>query len=234
MKFLSLTSLALAAALINDTDTGDILISSRIEAYTMKRAGTDKKLYKDLESQYKAELATLSRSPNKEPLSASPIGSMVDKRCRETLIELISTLNAAFPDYDFRSLRGENFVKEELWKVVNAIDSRLENIIPDYAKAKKAIWESLEQEIQPQECTIYSFIPDVGSNPFEEEGYIWSFNYFFYNKKKLKRIVLWTCSAQWKGDMEPTDVPTLHSQCIPISPVPDGEYTMDMMMNYDY
>jgi len=183
MKFLTLNSLASASSYINDIDTGDTLIYGRIEAYSCKRAGTDKKLYKDLETQYKAELA---RSPNLS-LSISPFGPMIQKRCRETLIELISTLNAAFPDYDFSSLRGENFIKEELWKVVNEINSRLESIIPNYEEIKTHIWSSLDTEVQLQDCTIYSFVPDMDSNPFEEEGYVWSFNYFFYNKKKVEK-----------------------------------------------
>jgi hypothetical protein len=32
----------------------------------------------------------------------------------------------------------------------------------------------------------------MDSDPFGEEGTLWSFNYFFHNKK-LKRIVFLTC-----------------------------------------
>ncbi len=35
-------------------------------------------------------------------LSSSPFGPLNEKQSRLTLIELISTLNAAFQDYDFR------------------------------------------------------------------------------------------------------------------------------------
>jgi len=231
MKFLTLNALASASSYINDIDTGDTLINSRIEAYTCKRAGVDKKLYKELESQYKAEL---ERSPNDLLLSVSPFGPMIQKRCRETLIELISTLNAAFPDYDFSSLRGHNFVKEELWTVVNEINSRLENVIPNYEEVRNSVWSSLDKEIQLQDCTIYSFVPDIDSNPFEEEGYVWSFNYFFYNKKKLRRMVLWTCCAQWKGEDSVicTDVKTNDDVFRQVDV--DGDFDMDVMMNYDY
>ncbi|KAF4524292.1 hypothetical protein B566_EDAN005348 [Ephemera danica] len=40
----------------------------------------------------------------------------------------------------------------------------------------------------------YSYNPDLASDPFGEEGSLWSFNYFFYNKK-LKRVVFFTCRA---------------------------------------
>ena len=39
-----------------------------------------------------------------------------------------------------------------------------------------------------------SYNSDLASDPFGEDGSLWSFNYFFYNRK-LKRIVLFTCRA---------------------------------------
>lgn len=41
---------------------------------------------------------------------------------------------------------------------------------------------------------VVSYNPDLDSDPFGEEGSLWSFNYFFYNKK-LKRIVFLTCRS---------------------------------------
>lgn len=41
---------------------------------------------------------------------------------------------------------------------------------------------------------VLSYNPDLDSDPFGEEGSLWSFNYFFYNKK-LKRIVFFTCRS---------------------------------------
>lgn len=42
--------------------------------------------------------------------------------------------------------------------------------------------------------TLYSYNPDLDSDPYGEEGSLWSFNYFFYNKK-MKRILFFTCRA---------------------------------------
>lgn len=39
---------------------------------------------------------------------------------------------------------------------------------------------------------LNSYNPDLDSDPFTEDGSLWSFNYFYYNKK-LKRIVFFTC-----------------------------------------
>lgn len=41
---------------------------------------------------------------------------------------------------------------------------------------------------------VDSYNPDLTSDPFSEDGTLWSFNYFFYNKK-LKRVVFFTCRA---------------------------------------
>ena len=41
---------------------------------------------------------------------------------------------------------------------------------------------------------LVSYNPDLNSDPYGEEGTLWSFNYFFYNKK-MKRILFLTCRA---------------------------------------
>lgn len=37
-------------------------------------------------------------------------------------------------------------------------------------------------------------LPDLTSDPYSEDGCLWSFNYFFYNSR-LKRIVFFTCRS---------------------------------------
>lgn len=41
---------------------------------------------------------------------------------------------------------------------------------------------------------LFSYNPDLDSDPFGEDGSLWSFNYFFYNKR-LKRIVFFSCRS---------------------------------------
>lgn len=43
----------------------------------------------------------------------------------------------------------------------------------------------------------FSYRPDGTSDPFSESGIIWSFNFFFYNRK-LRRILYLTCRADCK------------------------------------
>ncbi|KAL6002809.1 hypothetical protein ACLOJK_023031 [Asimina triloba] len=42
------------------------------------------------------------------------------------------------------------------------------------------------------ECEIYSYNPDSEGDPLLEKGAIWSFNFFFYNRK-LKRVIGFRC-----------------------------------------
>jgi hypothetical protein len=57
-----------------------------------------------------------------------------------------------------------------------------------------SLWVAINDEISLEDCDIYSYNPDLASDPFGEVGCLWSFNYFFYNKR-LKRIVFFTCRA---------------------------------------
>lgn len=63
-----------------------------------KMTGTDRKLQVALEQSLQDQLG----SPNSERLSVSPFGPLTDRLSRQTLIYLITTLNCAFPYYDFR------------------------------------------------------------------------------------------------------------------------------------
>lgn len=62
------------------------------------------------------------------------------------------------------------------------------------------------------DCDVYSYRTDRGDEtPFEEQNSIWSFNYFFYNRK-LKRIVHFTCrslSTAAADDGEPQSTPEI-------------------------
>ncbi|KAL8136611.1 hypothetical protein V2J09_002612 [Rumex salicifolius] len=49
------------------------------------------------------------------------------------------------------------------------------------------LYRALDEVIDLPECEMYSDNPDCDVDPFLEKGAIWSFNFFFYNKK-LKRI----------------------------------------------
>jgi len=231
MKFLALQSLAAAASFVEGVDTGQTALGCKIECFSCKKAGGDKQLYSSLEKEYKEEM---SRSPKDAPLSVSPFGPMTYKRSRETLIDLIAVLNASFPDYDFRAVREAQFVKEDLANALGQIHSRLASVVPNYGYVKDQIWAAIDQEINLRECLVYSFTPDLDCNPFEDEGdTVWSFNYFFVEKRNLKRILLMTCREEFKSDdfMEQDEKMELD---FPGSPLPTGEFGMEMLIEDEY
>lgn len=121
---------------------------------------------------------------------------LCDVISRKTLFYLISTLNATFPDYDFTDTRSCEFSKEpNLQYVMNNVDSLMSVTATEhYGKVRNSLWSTLTEEIVLPECDIYSYNPDYLSDPFGEDGNLWSFNYFFYNRK-LKRIAFFTCRA---------------------------------------
>ncbi|KAK0162601.1 hypothetical protein PV327_006367 [Microctonus hyperodae] len=190
--------------------TGDSKIIGRIESYSCKMAGNDKQLYKRFNAEQGVNPHDLQAlSPPQTSLGTSPAqcyfrsisgdedGPLCDTISRKTLFYLIATLNSAFhPDYDFSDAKSHEFSKEpSLQWVTNAVDSNLSATAGTYySTLKSALWAAVEDEISMSECDIYSYNPDLASDPFGEDGCLWSFNYFFYNKK-LKRIVFFTCRA---------------------------------------
>lgn len=192
-------------------ETGDSKIFGRIESYSCKMAGTDKQLYKRFNSEQGTtphDLQALSppqtalgvspgRSYYSRSVSGDEEGPLCDTISRKTLFYLIATLNAAFhPDYDFSDARSHEFSKEpSLQWVTNAVDGNLSATAGEqFRSLRSQLWAAVDDEVALAECDIYSYNPDLSSDPFGEEGSLWSFNYFFYNKK-LKRIVFFTCRA---------------------------------------
>lgn len=65
--------------------------------------------------------------PSDMPI-VSPFGPLDNQASRKTLFYLISTLNASYPDYDFSSVKPEQFCKQpHLGMVVNSINVTLGN-----------------------------------------------------------------------------------------------------------
>ncbi|XP_074059197.1 repressor of RNA polymerase III transcription MAF1 homolog isoform X3 [Macrotis lagotis] len=124
-------------------------------------------------------------------------GPLSDKCSRKTLFYLIATLNESFrPDYDFSTAKSHEFSREpSLNWVVNSVNCSLFSAVrEDFTALKPQLWNAVDEEICLSECDIYSYNPDLDSDPFGEDGSLWSFNYFFYNKR-LKRIVFFSCRS---------------------------------------
>jgi len=109
-------------------------------------------------------------------------------------------LNASYSDYDFSDATADQFRKEpNRHLVVNSINTTLSSIITNYnTELRDKIWKTIDSEVETTKCDIYSYIPDLASDPFSEDGTTWSFNYFFYNRA-MKRIIYFTCRAVSKS-----------------------------------
>jgi len=222
MKFLEIPIFAQLNSLFSGVTSisGDSRIYGHIEAYSCKRVGSDKKFYKSMEEQYQVEL---SKSPSdSELLATSPFGPLSESSSRKTLIYLISLLNVAFPDYDFSNVQAQQFKKElSSHMVINSINTTLNGVIKEYsAKMAPMLWSALETEILVKDCDIYSFMPDLDSDPYADDGSLWNFNYFFYNKK-LRRIIFFTCHALSPDNENISDMSS------------DGNWDDDEMENMD-
>jgi len=216
MKFLPLRDFDEVDAALN-FHTPDCQVIGSCSVYTTKAAGSDKKLYKNIENSLESQYESLLRisasvsPPNDSSLNlsrSSPFGPLSQGSSRRTYAYLIATLNASHPDYDFsHNLRPLDFTRERSLKgVINNIDSALLNLRPcpgmnlqvppqtGYAAPATVpsqvwgphMWSVIDKEMGLNDCTVYSWSPP--DEPFDDdEGAIWSFHYFFFNKD-LKRV----------------------------------------------
>ncbi|KAJ3316339.1 RNA polymerase III-inhibiting protein maf1 [Blyttiomyces sp. JEL0837] len=143
-------------------------------------------------------LSTSSSSfPGTTPTIVSPFGPLTQPTSRKTLFYLLATLNSAFPDYDFSDVKPEYFVKmPSLGLIVNNVNSTLFGIGSEALSLQinAKVWQAIDEVVQLDECDFYSFNPDPDIEPDSEEGNLWSFYFFFFNRK-LKRMVFFTSRA---------------------------------------
>mmetsp|Transcript_30458 Transcript_30458/g.76471 ORF Transcript_30458/g.76471 Transcript_30458/m.76471 type:complete len:240 (-) Transcript_30458:27-746(-) len=220
MKYLEIPSFAHLTAVLTARDCGDIILTGRVEAYSCKKAGTDKKLFKELSEEYEREVGS-------SPVQAtSPFGPVNEAFSRRVLIEMTCVLNMCFPDYDFKfSLlkAEENWVRETNFFALQAnIDSTLAAALPGYDNGfRQMLWESIASEMLPQECDLYQYFPDAECEIMQD--CIWSFNYFFYNRR-MRRILFFRCAASSKLAVSIGDVRKSIDMNVPMD---DSDYDED-------
>ena len=123
------------------------------------------------------------------PVTDTTFGSLLDAHNRKMMIHLIEVLNMMFPDYDFSALRAHHFERLSLEEVSTRMDEYLQPLFArTYATSvRPRIDQTLEGEICPGECDVFSYIPDSSYSLLFADS-LWSFNVFFYNRR-LKRVV---------------------------------------------
>ncbi|KAI3433184.1 Repressor of RNA polymerase III transcription [Psidium guajava] len=190
MKFLEYTPLERINDFLDHLSLGECTIKGCLEAYSCKHTGTDKKLSLSLEHEI---LDYLGRSSDTD--SSSPVDHLLSRSSRKTLIYLVLTLSHMYPDYDFSVVKAHQFFTEESWDSFKQIfDTYMFEASKEWIEANgdgsllETLKEAMDEVVKLSECEIYSYNPNSDADPFSERGAIWSFSFFFYNRK-LKRIV---------------------------------------------
>ena len=188
MKYLENIELERLSYFLTGHEIGNTILKSRIEAFSCKRAGDDKKLSKSLDQKFAEDYVASS---------STSLGDMSQSATRKLLIDLVQTMNASFMDYDFSRMSAESFRSEVAANVIQQINSYLSEVTTSRPQFLNELWKSINEVITIQDCDCYSYVPDYNDDPLCE-GAIWSFNFFFVNKE-LKRICYFTCVATPKG-----------------------------------
>ncbi|XP_065176830.1 repressor of RNA polymerase III transcription MAF1 homolog [Sycon ciliatum] len=213
------------------TENGEVQIQCKLESYSCKMTSDDKRQFK-LHSHDAPEYQALSPpqavyqagSPVDGCLSGSfkrsvsdaynssslPVEGMLPfvQSCDvRTLYYLIATMNASFqPDYDFSNAKSNSFSREPSYSfVASAIRTVMSGSrCEQFSRLESPLWKSIGTEVDLSSCEIYSYNPDLHSDPYSEEGNLWSFNYFFFDTKQ-KRIVFFSCRATSVSGMNSQD-----------------------------
>lgn len=210
MKYLEYSLTSRLNNFFQAVDVGTYTLHGELECYSCKLAGTDKKLSKSLDDDVVAMIA--NGTPGSfGSFSTSPVGPLTDPSSRKTLIYLILTLNHMYPDYDFSFLRAHHFTKEVgLTSAKSDIESLLMEASKEWARGEAVgsgetllgtLYSAMDECVGLQECDVYSYRAQVDEDPFSEEGNLWAFTFFFYNKKQ-KRILCFSCRAVSKHAFE--------------------------------
>lgn len=145
---------------------------------------------------------TTTLPADKEPIvvlasEENDIGSLQDATTRKLMINLISTMNASFPDYEFSGCRPEQFQKMgPLGKIMHRINTQLAEMVEIHTNGfLEELWTAIEHVIHLQDCQVYSYLPNMESDDPFTDGCLWSFNYFFYNPK-MKKVLYFTCMSK--------------------------------------
>ena len=175
----------------------DCRIVGKCELYTTKAAGSDKKLCKTIEKSLEQKYvddpvkspSSLSASESAGRLAKSPFGPLTQSASRKTFAYIVATLNASHPDHDFGSLRPFDFKKERsLSTVINSLNTTLK--MQGHINTA-GLWEAIDRHIDLGGCEMYSYEPDADSDPYGEDGLLWSQSYFFFSKEQ-KRVLYFT------------------------------------------
>eukprot|EP00920_Eleutheroschizon_duboscqi_P017503 GHVT01041790.1.p1 GENE.GHVT01041790.1~~GHVT01041790.1.p1 ORF type:complete len:437 (-),score=109.69 GHVT01041790.1:3462-4772(-) len=116
------------------------------------------------------------------------------------MVNLISTMNQCFPDYEFSSLSPDKFRREfDKSSVIDEINYNLtfivERCVPGFACE---FWDAIKDAIDLETCEVYSYAAGVDVDPFSDErAVVHSFDFFFFDRRS-QRILFFSCVTSSK------------------------------------
>lgn len=180
MKYLENTGLEAMSNFLTGREMGGCVLDGRIEAFSCKRAGDDKKLSKLLEAKLVEDL-TIQTPQRKRSTS---LGDLSEVSTRRLLIDLISTLNASFPgmqqtihlhmnkrvllDHDFSTVSTDSFVQRDLKFMLHNVNSYLAELTASSGSILEELWQAIDEVITLRDCEIFSYVPDMNEDPFSD------------------------------------------------------------------
>lgn len=203
MKYLEYTPLDRINDFLSHVNLGERTIKGCLEAYSCKHTGTDKKLSLSLENEIFDYLGK-----SLDTYSSSPVEYLSCRSSRKTLIYLLLTLYHMYPDYDFSAVKAHQFFTEESWDSFKQIfDIYMFEASKEWHDTNEAspllenLYKVLDEVVKVAECDIYTYNPEADADPFLERGAIWSYHFFFYNRR-LKRVVsfCFSCVSNLVGE----------------------------------
>merc|ERR1711871_982335 len=123
------------------------------------------------------------------------------------MVNLVATLNALYPDYDFSSSGSKRWIQHASYKgVIPNVNKNLAEFEPRLNGLIRQLWRDINDIVQVSDCQVYSYLPEDG-DPFSSPGILWAFNYFFYNSN-LNRILSLICVSRskfYRGNASPSN-----------------------------
>jgi|Transcript_1557 hypothetical protein len=222
MKFLEDVSLSALNAFLSAVNVGDYVVHGQLEAYSCKLAGIDKKLSKSLDQEVVTMMAGSPSALSVSPVG--PLTDAGSRKTLIFLILTLNHMYpdydfSALRGHHFTkenvsaSFGGTSSLGEsqpstsaqsivQVTRVKNEIDGFLLESARVYSATVGAgaeplaseLWRAIDQSIALVDCDVYTYKAVAEGDPFCDDGNLWSFNYFFYNRK-LKRILYFSCRA---------------------------------------
>jgi len=212
MKFIESNRLTRLNVILQHVDLGDRIVSGRLELFdTSTKLEAEKEICEEIDKE-------LHQTP--KWLSKSPVGPLEKQDAKDLLVNLISSMNQCFPDYDFSNLSPASFKHEKDFATVYDniqynLGSMVDRVMPGLLQD---VWTTIRDNISLTDADIYSYSFERGSeaDPFSTSDSVFSFDYFFCSRKQ-KRALFFSCVTRSKfnngcadsGDEDDFEVPTI-------------------------